>query len=180
MIPAECWPLVHDLIARWGASGVYPVLATQRPSAQAVSGLVKGNLNTRIALAVPSDVDSRVILGRGGAEKMPKQPGRMLVKHGARLIECQAFAVEPPEAALTEGNSNDVLTERERSALALASENEGRLTAALLQQHLGLSEWEARSLLIRLESLGLASKDGQKGPRLLSKGGWDAVSQFSQ
>ena len=58
---------LRDLVARGGAYGILPVLATQRPESAVVSGFF--NLATRIALPVPDQADSRVILGRG--EKLP-------------------------------------------------------------------------------------------------------------
>lgn len=81
---------LRDLVARGGAFGVLPVLATQRPESAAVSGFLKCNLATRIALPVPDVADSRVILGRAGAEKLPKVPGRILFVWRGRLVEAQS------------------------------------------------------------------------------------------
>ena len=90
---------IEDLISRGGAFGIYPVLATQRPSATAVRGISKTNLSTRISLPVPSHTDSQIILERVGAEKLAKVPGRLAIVWDARLIEAQAFTVELPQAA---------------------------------------------------------------------------------
>jgi len=93
-----------NLVSRGGAYGVYPVLATQRPDAAAVKSLVKANLSTRIALPVPGVHDSLVILGRAGAEKLPKQKGRLLFTWEGRLVEAQSFRVDLPELAATPGS----------------------------------------------------------------------------
>ena len=59
------------LVAQKGrAAGISIILATQRPSCRVISGLIKANFSGRVALKVASAVDSRVILDRGGAEKI--------------------------------------------------------------------------------------------------------------
>ncbi len=122
-IPAEAASLIVDLVARCGAYGVHPIIATQRPDAEIMNGLLRANLSTRIALPVASPGDSRVILNQLGAEKLPKVPGRLLMTWHARLIEAQAFDVDVMDAAPTT-----------IKAVTAFSADEQRLIQAAVQQ----------------------------------------------
>jgi len=86
------------------AAGIHLVLATQRPSTDVITGLIKANLPTRIGFKVSSQIDSRTILDRGGAEALVGRGDMLFVPPGsATLNRVQgAFVGEQEVSAIVE------------------------------------------------------------------------------
>lgn len=87
---------VNRLAAKARAAGIHLVVATQRPSTDVVTGVVKANFPTRVAFKVATGHDSRTILDQYGAEKLLGR-GDMLYKHGVDLVRVHSSFVDEIE-----------------------------------------------------------------------------------
>ena len=76
------------------ACGIHLVIATQRPTVNVVTGLIKANFPARIAFPVATSIDSRVILDRTGAEKL-ENPGDMIYSLGMSYVKARGAYVSP-------------------------------------------------------------------------------------
>jgi len=98
---------VEDSIARLAqmgrASGIHLILATQRPSVDVITGIIKANFPARISFQVSSKVDSRTVLDGHGAEQLLGKGDMLLMLPGARIIRVHgAYITEDEIRAVTE------------------------------------------------------------------------------
>jgi S-DNA-T family DNA segregation ATPase FtsK/SpoIIIE len=78
------------------AIGIHLVVATQRPSVNVITGIIKANFPARLSFKVTSKIDSRTILDAGGAEQLIGK-GDMLFSHGSELVRIQCAFLDTPE-----------------------------------------------------------------------------------
>ena len=92
---------ISTLAAKARASGIHVILATQRPSVDVVSGIVKTNFPTRIAFRVAAPQDSKTILNVGGAEKLLGRGDMLFLKDADMLRMHSAYIVDEEIEATT-------------------------------------------------------------------------------
>ena len=192
---------VEDAIIRLGqkarAAGIHMILATQRPSVDVISGLIKANVPSRVAFAVSSGTDSRTILDENGAEKLLGR-GDMLFKpidenHPVRLqgsfisdddverivnfIKEQADAdyddsFDPGEVSDNDGEFSDGETGGDplfEEAKALVIETQ-KASASMIQRRLSVGFNRATRLMEELEMAGvIGPAEGTKPRKVLQQ-----------
>ena len=192
--PADVEESIIRLAQKSRAVGIHLVLATQRPSTDVITGTIKINIPSRIAFAVASQVDSRVILDSGGAESLLGQ-GDMLFRpvgsskmqriQGAFIDEdeiakiCSHWArqgtpefdpemLEKREEAPTEGGAEGELSPDEDDLLADAArivvESE-TASVSMIQRRLRVGYTRAGRLIDMLERRGIISGYEGSKPR---------------
>jgi len=86
--------LITRLAAMGRAVGIHIIIATQRPSVDVITGLIKSNISCRIALTTASEIDSRIIIDQAGAEKLNGK-GDLLYQHPSKpLTRLQGFMIQ--------------------------------------------------------------------------------------
>lgn len=111
------------LAAKARAAGIHLVIATQRPSVDVITGLIKSNFPTRVSFRVTTSVDSRTILNATGAEKLLGK-GDMLYKHGVETLRVHSAYVDEDEIEVFAAKLADLPSDFDDKALEFI-ENEG-------------------------------------------------------
>lgn len=190
---------VEDSICRLAqmarAAGMYLVIATQRPSVDVITGLIKANVPSRIAFAVANQMDSRTILDMGGAEKLLGRGDMLFLPMGANSpVRIQgAFVTDAETEAIVEyikqdfsaKYDEDIMEHIERGAQAdgggkhkeddeademlpaaiKAVVEAGQASASLLQRRLSVGYARAGRLIDQLEERGIIGPHEGSKPR---------------
>ncbi len=160
------------------ATGIHLVVATQRPSTDVVTGLIKANFPARLSFAVASSVDSRVILDTHGAESLlgrgdllflPPEAGSPQRAQGVLITDTeveqvisywqkaqpdQTGAPPPWEKVIQEGQMQAERDDLVEQAIELVRDTQ-RASASLLQRRLRIGYPRAARLIDQLENLGV-------------------------
>ena len=187
---------VEELIARLAqkarAAGIHLVLATQRPSVDVITGLIKANIPTRIAFTVSSKIDSRTILDQGGAESLLGM-GDMLYSgpnstipvrvHGAFVRDEEVHAVVQDWKArgrpqYVEGITSDIESEGGGGGLESGEELDPLFDQAVnfvtekrkasisgVQRQFRIGYNRAARIIEQMEAQGIVSEQGHNGNR---------------
>jgi DNA segregation ATPase FtsK/SpoIIIE, S-DNA-T family len=177
------------------AVGIHLIIATQRPSVNIITGVIKANFPARIAFRVTSKIDSRTILDAGGAEQLIGR-GDMLLSTGNDLIRIQCAFVDTPEVEKitefigsqrgyssahllpeyvdenAEGLGDIDLSERDKmfddAARIIVQHQQG--SASLLQRKLKLGYNRAGRIIDQLEAAGIVGPfEGSKARDVMIK-----------
>ncbi|CAK9884571.1 MAG: DNA translocase FtsK [Candidatus Erwinia impunctatus] len=187
---------VEELIARLAqkarAAGIHLVLATQRPSVDVITGLIKANIPTRIAFTVSSKIDSRTILDQAGAESllgmgdmlyMPPNSSMPVRVHGAFVRDQEVHAVvqdwkargrpqyiesitasDESEAGSSGGDGDDELDPLFDQAVAFVVEKR-RASISGVQRQFRIGYNRAARIIEQMENQGIVSPPGHNGGR---------------
>ncbi|WP_233532331.1 FtsK/SpoIIIE family DNA translocase [Paenibacillus alkalitolerans] len=183
---------VEDAIIRLAqmarAAGIHLIIATQRPSVDVITGVIKANIPSRIAFGVSSQVDSRTILDMAGAEKllgrgdmlfMPVGASKAMRVQGAFLSDSEVEAVVTfcrdqekaqykeemvPELSETQDEQEEDLDELFDQAVGIVLEAK-QASVSLLQRRMRIGYTRAARLIDQMESKGVVGPYEGSKPR---------------
>jgi S-DNA-T family DNA segregation ATPase FtsK/SpoIIIE len=192
--PAEVEDAIIRLAQKSRAVGIHLLLATQRPSTDIITGTIKVNIPARIAFAVSSQVDSRVILDQGGAETLlgqgdmlfrPAGTSKMQRIQGAFITEAEIAKItdhwsdqgepdfaeellETPQVSKDEGGGDDDFDPDSDDLLDQAAQlvvESGTASVSMIQRRLRVGYTRAGRLIDMLERRGIISGYEGSKPR---------------
>ena len=175
---------VEESIARIAqkarAVGIHLVVATQRPSTDVITGMIKANLPSRISFALRSQIDSRTILDSAGAEKLLGQGDMLLLENGSSKLERIQGAfisdeevtnltstlkssrkVKYREEILTETQEKDKTVDPYFENAIEIIKQEKKVSISLLQRELRIGFNRASRIYDQLKEKGIISYDNQ-------------------
>jgi S-DNA-T family DNA segregation ATPase FtsK/SpoIIIE len=173
------------------AAGLHLIMATQRPSVDVITGVIKANFPTRISFQVTSKIDSRTILGDGGAEQLLGQGDMLYMAAGGRLTRVHGPFVSDSEVEKivkylrSQGTPNyidGVTVDEEEMAEETGGEGGGsgddlydqavrivlrerKVSTSFIQRHLQIGYNRAANIVDRMEKEGLISAANHVGKR---------------
>lgn len=206
--PAEVEDSVTRLAQLSRATGIHMVLSTQRPSVNVITGLIKANIPARIAFAVSSQIDSRVILDSQGAEKLlgkgdmlflPPERAKPVRIQGAFMTdkdtnELVSFlkqqgltpqyteeVTQMKKEGVTQVGGIDMDTDDKiAEAIQLVCQYD-KASASLLQRRLSVGYARAARIIDQLEALGVVGPaDGSKPREVLIQNADEFLAQMNQ
>jgi len=200
---------VEDSITRLAqmarAVGIHLVLATQRPSVDVITGLIKANFPSRISYRVSSKIDSRTILDTNGAEHLlgrgdmlflPPGSSRLLRVHGAYVDETEINKIVAHVKAQWEPDYDETITQSDEEAMGL-EDSDGerdelfedalricvdmkRASTSVLQRRLRIGYGRAAAVLDQMEREGLIGKADGARPRPILQKAFELVGEWDE
>lgn len=171
------------------AAGIHLIMATQRPSVDVITGVIKANFPTRISFQVTSKIDSRTILGEQGAEQLLGKGDMLYMRGGGRVERVHGPYVDDKEVESitnfikSQGRPNyidDITAEEDEAESSFDSEGEGgdlydravkivlkdrKASTSYVQRCLRIGYNRAANLIERMEKEGIISAPNHVGKR---------------